>query len=65
MIRAMKPKQQALSIDLSDKKYYQKIIPKKPILTSHDAGWQNLVFEHHHQWGFARQINFPETFFWL
>ena len=38
-----------LSIDVSQKESYKKLVPQKQILTSHDAGWQNIVFEHHRQ----------------
>ncbi|MDJ0588718.1 MAG: hypothetical protein QNJ72_01815 [Pleurocapsa sp. MO_226.B13] len=41
--------QKSRSINISDREYYKNHVPQKPILTSHDAGWQNLVFEHHRQ----------------
>ena len=45
----MKQNREPLSIDLSDKEYYKKLVPCQQIITSHDAGWQNLLFEHHRQ----------------
>ncbi|MBE9064600.1 AraC family transcriptional regulator [cf. Phormidesmis sp. LEGE 11477] len=36
-------------IDIFKRKYYKNYVPQKPILTSRDAGWQNMVFEHHLQ----------------
>ena len=41
--------QKSISIDISDREYSKNLVPQQPILTSHDAGWQNLVFEHHRQ----------------
>ncbi|MDJ0595354.1 MAG: AraC family transcriptional regulator [Pleurocapsa sp. MO_226.B13] len=41
--------QKSRSIDISDRENYKNLVPHQPVLTSHDAGWQNLVFEHHRQ----------------
>ena len=38
-----------LSIDLNQKENYKQLVPRKQTLTSHDAGWQNIVFEYHRQ----------------
>ena len=45
----MTMQQQQISIDVFDKDNYKKLVPYKQVLTSHDAGWQNIVFEHHRQ----------------
>lgn len=41
--------QQPLTINMTDKEYYKKLVPQKQVLTSHDAGWKNVVLEHHRQ----------------
>ena len=41
--------QQTLSIDTLKKEGSQKVLPNPRILSSHDAGWQNMVLEYHRQ----------------
>lgn len=41
--------QQPVLVDVSNKLDYKKIVPQRQLLTSHEAGWQNVVFEHHRQ----------------
>ena len=41
--------QKPISVDLSRKNSCKQIVPKRQLLTSHDAGWRNIVLEHHHQ----------------
>ncbi len=42
-------KQQPLKIDFNQKDAIKQILPCKPILTSHQAGWHNIYLEHHRQ----------------
>ena len=48
-----------ISLDISNKEYYQDLAIDKPILTSRNADWQNIIFEHRRQP--AEEI--PETSF--
>ena len=46
---AMQKEQKPISVDTSNKEDAQKIVPNQQLLTSHEAGWKNLIFEHHRQ----------------
>lgn len=45
----MTMQQKSKSIDMFDRECYENLVPHKPVLNSLNAGWQNLVFEHHRQ----------------
>lgn len=55
----MKQNQKPRSVDISNKEEARKVAPLPPLLTSHDAGWKNMYFEHHRQ----PTCEIPETIF--
>lgn len=38
-----------ISVDVNNKEYYKKIVPQPQVLTSHEAGWKDIVLEYHRQ----------------
>ncbi|MEO1185443.1 MAG: hypothetical protein AAFX46_12470, partial [Cyanobacteria bacterium J06636_27] len=49
---------------MSKKDASQKIVPNSQILTSHDAGWKNMVFEYHRQPAYEMPVaNFQQHTF--
>ena len=47
--KIMQSDRECMAIDALDKKQIRKLVPKQQLLTSHEAGWRNMVLEHHRQ----------------